>query len=74
VIVILAEKKMRMEMVQALAPGSIIEFRKLSGELLDLCVGRVKIAEGEVVLTNEHFGIQVRKLIDIRAAIAASAS
>jgi len=72
VIVVLAEKKVRMEVIQTLAPGSIIEFRKLSGELLDLCVGKLKIAEGEVVITNEHFGIQVRRLVDIRAALMAS--
>ncbi len=71
VVVVLANKKVRMEVVQTLAPGSIIEFRKQSGELLDLCVDKTKIAEGEVIITSEHFGIQVRKLVDVRAAVSA---
>ncbi len=72
--VILAKKKLRMEVIQTLSPGSIIEFRKQSSELLDLCVGKVKIAEGEVIITNQHFGIQVKRMVDIRAAIMAGAT
>lgn len=72
VLVVLAEKQVRMEVIQSLAPGSIIEFRKLSGEMLDVCVGKVKVGEGEVVITNEHFGIQMRKMVDIRASMLGS--
>lgn len=71
VCVVLAEKSVRMEVVQTLAPGSIIEFRKLSGELLDVCAGAVKFGEGEVVIVNEHFGIQLRRMTNIRAAVEA---
>lgn len=70
VCVILAEKRVRMETVQTLAPGSIIEFRKLSGELLDVCADQVKFAEGEVVIVNEHFGIQLRRMIPAVSAMA----
>jgi flagellar motor switch protein FliN/FliY len=68
VVIMLAEKKERMEVIRDLSPGAIIEFRKLSGEFLDIQAGNIKFAEGEVVIVNEHFGIQIRKLVDIRTA------
>lgn len=61
-IVVLAAKKMRLQNIQELAPGSIIEFRKLSGENLDIHAGNTKIGEGEVVIVNQHFGIQIRRV------------
>lgn len=60
VIVMLAKRKMRMKEVQGLAPGSIVEFRKQSGEFLDICAGNTRFGAGEVVIVNQHFGIQVR--------------
>ncbi|MBN2714137.1 MAG: FliM/FliN family flagellar motor switch protein [Planctomycetes bacterium] len=71
--VILAEKMVRMAVVRTFSPGSIIEFRKLSGELLDISANEVKFGEGEVVIINGHFGIQLRRMVDIRAAIAQGA-
>lgn len=62
VVVVLAATKMRVENVKELAPGSIIEFRKFAGEFLDVCSGNTKFAEGEVVIVNQHFGIQLRKI------------
>lgn len=70
VIIVLAEKRVRMEEVQGFSPGSIIEFRKLSGDHLDVCAGNTKFAEGEVVIVNEHFGIQIKRFVDIRATLA----
>ena len=67
-IVILTEKKMRMELIQEMAPGTILEFRKQSGEILDVCANQVKIAEAEVVTTNQHFGVQIRRMLTSRGA------
>ncbi|MDR0362819.1 MAG: FliM/FliN family flagellar motor switch protein [Planctomycetota bacterium] len=67
-IVHIATKKIRMELIQDMSPGTIIEFRKMSGEPLDVFAGNVKIAEAEVVITNQCFGIQIRSLVDPRAA------
>lgn len=66
-IVNIAAKKMRMELIQDMNPGTIIEFRKMSGEMLDVMAGNVKIAEAEVVITNQYFGIQIRAMVDPRA-------
>ncbi len=61
-VVVLAEKRVRMEVIRDLSPGSIIEFRKQSGEFLDICANNNKFAEGEVVIVNQHFGIQIRRV------------
>jgi flagellar motor switch/type III secretory pathway protein FliN len=74
VVVVLAEKKVRMEILQKMSPGTIIEFRKQSGELLDVCARNVKFGEGEVVIIHEHFGVQLKRLVDIRAAVAAGSA
>ncbi len=66
-IVTIASKKMRMELIQDMSPGTIIEFRKMSGEMLDVMAANVKIAETEVVITNQCFGIQIRSIVDPRA-------
>ena len=62
VIVVLATTKMRVENVKELAPGSIIEFKKFAGEFLDVCAENTKFSEGEVVIVNQHFGIQLRRM------------
>lgn len=62
VVVVLATTKSRVENIKELAPGSIIEFKKFAGEFLDVCAGNTKFAEGEVVIVNQHFGIQLRKI------------
>ena len=69
IIVNIATKKMRMELIQDMNPGTIIEFRKMSGEPLDVLAGNVKIAEAEVVISNQCFGIQIRAIVDPRAVV-----
>ncbi|GHS93881.1 hypothetical protein FACS1894107_12820 [Planctomycetales bacterium] len=62
VIVVLATTKKRVENVEEIAPGTIIEFRKFAGEFLDVNAGNTRIAAGEVVIVNQHFGVQLRKI------------
>ena len=47
-----------------LGRGSVIEFDKLVSEPVDLFVNGKKIAEGEVVVIDKHFGIRLTTLID----------
>ncbi len=68
-VVNIATKKMRMELIQAMCPGTIIEFRKMSGENLDVIAANVKVATAEAVITNQCFGIQVRNIIDPKTLI-----
>ncbi len=47
-----------------LGRGSVIEFDKLVSEPVDLLVNGKKIAEGEVVVIDKHFGIRITTLVD----------
>jgi flagellar motor switch protein FliN/FliY len=47
-----------------LGRGSVIEFDKLVSEPVDVLVNGKKVAEGEVVVVDKHFGIRITTLID----------
>lgn len=47
-----------------LGRGSVIEFDKLVSEPVDILINNKKVAEGEVVVIDKHFGIRITTLID----------
>ncbi|MCP4724346.1 MAG: flagellar motor switch protein FliN [bacterium] len=59
----LGRTKMLIKDILELGHGSVIEFDKLAGEPVDLLIDEKKIAEGEVVVIDEHFGIRITSLI-----------
>ncbi|MDR3210358.1 MAG: FliM/FliN family flagellar motor switch protein [Planctomycetota bacterium] len=66
-VVPLANKMLRMELIQSMTPGTIIEFRKMAGDSLDVLAGNIKVAEGQVIITtNQCFGIKIQTLVDPR--------
>ncbi len=69
VVVTIANKKMRMELIQDMCPGTIIEFRKMSGENLDVIASNVKVATAEAVIINQCFGVQIRSIVDPQAKV-----
>jgi flagellar motor switch protein FliN/FliY len=46
-----------------LAQGSVVELDALAGEPMDILVNGCLIAQGEVVVVNEKFGIRVTDII-----------
>ncbi len=44
--------------------GSVIEFERLASEPVDVLVNGKKIAEGEVVVIDKHFGIRITTILD----------
>ena len=40
-----------------LAQGSVVELDRLAGEPLDLMVNNTPVAQGEVVLVNDRYGV-----------------
>lgn len=69
VVVCIATKKMRMELIQDMCPGTIIEFKKMSGENLDVLTGNVKVATAEAVIINQCFGVQIRNIVDPKSLV-----
>ena len=66
----LGQIEMPLGKVLQLSKGSIIELDKLAGEPVDILVNGSKIAHGEVVVIDEHFGVRISNLITTRERIA----
>ena len=60
---------MLVEEILRLGKGSVIELDKLAGEPVDILVNGKKLAEGEVVVIEDHFGVRLTQLIDASARI-----
>jgi flagellar motor switch protein FliN/FliY len=57
-----------------LRAGTVVVLDRLAGEPVDLLVNGTRIAQGEVVVVDEQFGLRITSLIDTDgAAVAASA-
>lgn len=60
----LGRRQMYIRDILELERGSIIEFEKLASEPVDILINGKKMAEGEVVVIDKHFGIRITTLID----------
>ena len=54
---------MQIKDILELERGYVIELEKLASEPVDVFVNNKKIAEGEVVVIDKHFGIRITNLI-----------
>jgi flagellar motor switch protein FliN/FliY len=59
----LGRRMMPIKDVLELQRGSVVEFDKLAGEPVDILINNKKIAEGEVVVIEKHFGIRITTLV-----------
>ena len=46
-----------------LTQGSVVELDRIAGEPLDLLVNDTLVAQGEVVLVNERYGVRLTQVI-----------
>lgn len=58
----LGRTKMPIKDILELERGYVIELNKLASEPVDIFVNNKKIAEGEVVVVDKHFGIRITTL------------
>lgn len=49
--------------IMSLSQGSVVELSKLAGEPLDLLVNDTRVAQGEVVLVGEHYGVKLTNVV-----------
>ncbi len=59
----LGRTKIPIKHILQLAQGSVVELDGLAGEPMDVLVNGCLIAQGEVVVVNEKFGIRVTDII-----------
>lgn len=60
----LGRTQMMIKDILELERGYVIELDKLASEPVDIFVNNKKIAEGEVVVIDKHFGIRITTLVD----------
>jgi flagellar motor switch protein FliN/FliY len=54
---------MTVQEVLQLGRGSVIQLERLAGEPIDIFVSDRKLAEGEVVVIGEHFGVRITRVL-----------
>jgi flagellar motor switch protein FliN/FliY len=54
---------MTVQEVLELGTGSVIQLDRMVGEPIDIYVGDRKLAEGEVVVIGEHFGVRITRIL-----------
>jgi flagellar motor switch protein FliN/FliY len=66
VVVRLAEKKVELDQLLSLGPGSLITFDKNCEDLLDLYVNNRLYGRGEAVKIGEHFGLKIDEVGSVK--------
>lgn len=59
----LGRTRMPIRSLLQLAQGSVVELNELAGEPLDVFVNGCLVAQGEVVVVNEKFGIRLTDIV-----------
>ncbi len=59
----LGRTRIPLKQILQLAPGSVVELETLAGEPMDVLVNGYLIAQGEVVVVNEKFGIRLTDIV-----------
>jgi len=54
---------MTVQEVLELGNGSVIQLDRMVGEPIDIFVSDRKLAEGEVVVIGEHFGVRITRIV-----------
>ncbi len=65
----LGRTQMQIKEILELERGYVIELDKLASEPVDIFVNNKKIAEGEVVVIDKHFGIRITNLNEVNNRI-----
>lgn len=65
----LGRKEVPLGDILHLVRGSVIELNKLAGEPVEVYANGHRIAEGEVVVIDEHFGVRITNLVSTRERI-----
>ncbi|MCC5926851.1 MAG: flagellar motor switch protein FliN [Bacteroidetes bacterium] len=66
----LGQIQMPLGKVLQLTKGAVLELDKLAGEPVDILVNGHRIAQGEVVVIDEHFGVRIVNLVSTRERLA----
>jgi len=65
----LGRATMTVQQLLQLGGGSVVELNKMAGEPADLYVRDVRLARGEIVVVENHFGLRITEILDGRHKI-----
>src|SRR5262245_2497490 len=63
---------MTVQEVLELGSGSVIQLDRMVGEPIDIYISDRKLAEGEVVVIGEHFGVRITRIVTGADPLAAA--
>lgn len=61
--VVLGRTKKPIKDVLSIGPGAVVELKSLADEPVEILVNSTLVAEGEVVVVNENFGVKITNII-----------
>jgi len=61
--VVVGSTSLPIKALMQLTQGSVVELDRLAGEALDLLVNNTLVAQGEIVLVNERYGIRLTQIV-----------
>lgn len=71
VVIEFGRTRMTVQQVLELSPGAVVQLDRMVGDPVDVYVSDRRLAEGEVVMVGEHFGIRIQRLLSDPADSAA---
>ena len=69
VVIEFGRTNMMLQDVLNLGPGSVVELDRAVGEPVDVYVSDRKLAEGEVVVVDDQFGIRITRICSDRSIV-----
>lgn len=70
VVIEIGRTSMTVQEVLQLGTGSVVALDRMVGEPVDVYVGDRKLAEGEVVVVGEHFGVRISSVVAGRGELS----
>ncbi len=67
----MAQRKMNVQSILGMRPGTIIEFEVPFDSELIICAGEQPIGRGQAVKVGERFGLRITSIDSVRARIEA---
>lgn len=62
--VVVGKQQVRIkDLAENVQVGSVLELNKLAGEACDIYVNNKKIAEGEIIIINEKYGVRITNVL-----------
>ena len=72
--VVLGRTRKKLEDVLKLGEGSVVELKQLAREPVELEVNGRVIAKGEVVVVDDHFGVQILEIANMPEKVVAASA